>query len=98
MQERMFLRVRVTVDLATHGVPIAFISALSCNGSTSADTLINMSLSIATKIHTVQVRELEANAVLVKNVFAGINASDINFTAGLYLPGMYLMIYVNELL
>lgn len=32
--------------------------------------------------------QLKANHVLVKNIYVGINASDINFTNGKYLPGV----------
>jgi hypothetical protein len=43
----------------------------------------------ATKVHSVKLdTAIPSTSVIVKNAFAGINASDINFTAGLYLPGV----------
>eukprot|EP01098_Paradermamoeba_levis_P011289 TRINITY_DN482_c0_g1_i1.p1 TRINITY_DN482_c0_g1~~TRINITY_DN482_c0_g1_i1.p1 ORF type:complete len:406 (-),score=155.09 TRINITY_DN482_c0_g1_i1:120-1235(-) len=44
----------------------------------------------ATQILTVELPSdfsLDGNEVLIKTLFVGINASDVNFTAGKYLPG-----------
>jgi len=40
----------------------------------------------ATSIVSTNVQQLKPNEVLIKNRFVGINASDINFTAGRYAP------------
>mmetsp|Transcript_307 Transcript_307/g.906 ORF Transcript_307/g.906 Transcript_307/m.906 type:complete len:345 (-) Transcript_307:101-1135(-) len=41
-----------------------------------------------TRIVDAPIPELQPKQVLVKNIWAGINASDINFTAGRYMPGV----------
>ena len=41
----------------------------------------------AVKVVSVPLPKVSAGQVLVKNKFVGINASDINFTSGKYLPG-----------
>lgn len=41
-----------------------------------------------TKIVTVPLKDPKDNEVMVKNLFLGINASDVNFTSGKYIPGL----------
>lgn len=45
-----------------------------------------------TKVVTVDyndmVRQIKPNNVIVKNFYVGINASDVNFTNGKYIPGI----------
>lgn len=41
----------------------------------------------ATKVVTVNIPKLKEDHVLVRTLYCGINASDVNFTAGKYTPG-----------
>ena len=34
------------------------------------------------------INNVKANSVIIKNHYVGINASDINFTNGKYIPGI----------
>jgi NADPH:quinone reductase-like Zn-dependent oxidoreductase len=42
----------------------------------------------ATKIVTTPLPGLKPHELLVQNYYLGINASDVNFTSGKYIPGM----------
>lgn len=51
-------------------------------------TQLSSNFRAATKIVMAPIPTASAGQVLIRNVMAGVNASDINFSAGAYLPGV----------
>nr|XP_039256230.1 prostaglandin reductase-3-like [Styela clava] len=58
-------------------------------------TTLTTNFRKAIEFQTCQIPKLSANSVLVRNRYVGINASDVNFTAGKYTPGAALPLEIG---